>query len=491
MHKVKTMLRLINYLFSIIIIFFFTNVFALQTQWSYGIESQVRIISPLTHNNNQNELYLGLQYKLKEGWKTYWRSPGDGGFPQNIDWSESSNIKNIEILWPIPQEFEILGMQSIGYTDEVIFPLKINILNLREETQLILDVNYLVCKDICVPGIAHLELIVPSGTGKITNNFYNIEKSLSSIPLKNFDVSELQNFSIESYEHNANISILVSATSTKIFKDTEFFLDTELGLPVVVPKINFSNNYKKVRAEFVYNKKNFVKKKFNVSVILKDKNKGFEFTDIIEVKPSSLILNKSNSLIYFFIISLIGGLILNIMPCVLPVLSIKLLSILKNPKDRFVIRRSFFITSTGIVFSFVILALSLIGLRTLGINIVWGMQFQQPIFLTIIALVLLIFTMNLFGFFEFKIPAFINSEVLQKLSNNNYSKDFFNGFFATLLATPCSAPFVGTAITVAFTQSAYTMLGIFIFMGIGMASPYLFISLFPSIAKILPAPPPC
>ena len=152
------------------------------------------------------------------------------------------------------------------------------------------------------------------------------------------------------------------------------------------------------------------------------------------------------------------------------------------------IRRSFFITSTGIVFSFVILALSLISLRTLGINIVWGMQFQQPIFLTIIALVLLIFTMNLFGFFEFKIPAFINSEVLQKLSNNNYSKDFFNGFFATLLATPCSAPFVGTAITAAFTQSAYTMLGIFIFMGIGMASPYLFISLFPNMAKILPKP---
>ena len=215
MHKVKIMLRLINYLFSIIIIFFFTNVFALQTQWSNGIESQVRIISPLTHNNNQNELYLGLQYKLKEGWKTYWRSPGDGGFPQNIDWSESSNIKNIEILWPIPQEFEILGMQSIGYTDEVIFPLKINILNLREETQLILDVNYLVCKDICVPGNAHLELIVPSGIGKITNNFYNLEKSLSSIPLKNLDISELQNFLVESYEHNANISILVSATSTK------------------------------------------------------------------------------------------------------------------------------------------------------------------------------------------------------------------------------------------------------------------------------------
>ena len=87
------MLRLFKYLFSIIIIFFFTNAFAQQTNWSNGIESQVRIISPSTHTNNQNELYLGLQYQLKKGWKTYWLSPGEGGFPQKIDWSESNNVK--------------------------------------------------------------------------------------------------------------------------------------------------------------------------------------------------------------------------------------------------------------------------------------------------------------------------------------------------------------------------------------------------------------
>ena len=96
------MLRFFHYLFYIIIIFFFTNAFALQTNWSNGIETQVRIISPTTHINNQNELYLGLQYQLKKGWKTYWSAPGEGGFPQNIDWSKSKNIENIEILWPTP-----------------------------------------------------------------------------------------------------------------------------------------------------------------------------------------------------------------------------------------------------------------------------------------------------------------------------------------------------------------------------------------------------
>ena len=176
------MLRLFNYLFSIIIIFSFTNVFAQQTNWSNGIESQVRIISPSTHINNQNELYLGLQYQLKKGWKTYWLSPGEGGFPQNIDWSKSKNIQNIEVLWPTPNEFEILGFKSLGYFDEVIFPLKTTIQNIEKETSVVLDVNYLTCKDICIPGNAHLELLIPSGIGQITEHSFIIEKSLSSIP---------------------------------------------------------------------------------------------------------------------------------------------------------------------------------------------------------------------------------------------------------------------------------------------------------------------
>ena len=203
------MLRFYNYLFFIFIIFFFTNTYALQTQWSNGIESKVRVISPFTHNNNQNEIYLGLQYKLQNGWKTYWRSPGDGGFPQNIDWSASKNIKNLKILWPTPQEFEILGIQSIGYTNEVIFPLIITIQDLDTETFVVLDINYLVCKDICIPGNAHLELIVPPGVGKITEHSYDIEKSLSFIPEKKLNVSGIKNISAEAYTDENSVSILI------------------------------------------------------------------------------------------------------------------------------------------------------------------------------------------------------------------------------------------------------------------------------------------
>jgi suppressor for copper-sensitivity B len=176
------------------------------------------------------------------------------------------------------------------------------------------------------------------------------------------------------------------------------------------------------------------------------------------------------------------------MPCVLPVLSIKLLSILKKSEEKHLIRKSFIITSAGIVSSFMLLALIFIILRFIGVNIGWGMQFQQPLFLIIIALILFLFALNLFGLFEFNVPSLISSRIHQKLHQTNYFSDFFNGFFATILATPCSAPFVGTAITLAFTQSYSVMMEIFFCMGVGMAAPYLLVSLFPSIAMILPKP---
>ncbi len=482
------MLRLFNHLFYIIIIFFFTNAFALQTNWSNGIESQVRIISSSTHTNNQNELYLGLQYQLKKGWKTYWLSPGEGGFPQNINWSKSRNIQNIEVLWPTPYEFEILGFKSLGYSDEVVFPLKTTIQNIEEETSVVLDVNYLTCKDICIPGNAHLELLIPSGIGQITEHSFIIEKSLSLIPINNLEISELENVSAKASADSDNVSIIITASSQKAFVDPKLYLDTEFGLPVITPIINYSANYKNLKANFIFEKKLFTKKSFNLDVIIKDNNQAFEINTDLKIEEKQNKLSQNNSLIHFLLIAFIGGLILNIMPCVLPVLSIKLLSILKKSEEKHLIRKSFIITSAGIVSSFMLLALIFIILRFIGVNIGWGMQFQQPLFLIIIALILFLFALNLFGLFEFNVPSLISSRIHQKLHQTNYFSDFFNGFFATILATPCSAPFVGTAITLAFTQSYSVMMEIFFCMGVGMAAPYLLVSLFPSIAMILPKP---
>ena len=165
------MLQQCRYLFFIFALFFFTKSIALETDWSLGNESQVRLISPLTHNDNQSQIHIGLEYQLQEGWKTYWQSPGDGGFPQEITWKNSQNLKKLEIKWPTPKEFAILGIRSIGYTDHVIFPLKLQLQDPTQNTFIELDINYLTCKDICIPGNAHLELIIPSGEAELTQHF--------------------------------------------------------------------------------------------------------------------------------------------------------------------------------------------------------------------------------------------------------------------------------------------------------------------------------
>ena len=465
-----------------------SNVFAFETEWSSGIEPKVRIISPVSHNDNKNEIFLGLQYKLEKGWKTYWRSSGDGGFPQEIKLLNSQNVKDFEILWPIPEYFEILGFTSIGYVDEVIFPLKINLQDINKKTFINLDINYLTCKDICIPGSALLNIIIPPGEGKITEHSYKIQKALSLVPKIDKNLSGLRNFTTKAYEDDEDISIIISAESKNIFTDPKIFLHSEFGLPISKPEIIFSPNSKKIDAKFFFNKKNISKDNFKLNIVFDNENNSFEYISDIKVEQFSKIAFLNNSLIYLLLISLFGGMILNVMPCVLPVLSIKLISVLRQSTDLIAVRKSFITTSLGIITSFLILSILLMLLRSLGFAIGWGMQFQQPLFLIIISIILLLFSFNLLGFFEFKTPSFVNMKIINDLNSKNYTKDFFNGFFATILATPCSAPFVGTAITAAFTQSTFTMYAIFIFMGLGMSSPYLLVAIFPSVMRYLPKP---
>ena len=193
----------------------------------------------------------------------------------------------------------------------------------------------------------------------------------------------------------------------------------------------------------------------------------------------------NNNYIYFILISLLAGLILNVMPCVFPILSIKLMSVFSSDQKN--ARVSFFTTAFGIIFSFILLGLVFLFLQYFKFSISWGMQFQQPYFLIFITLVIFLFMMNMFNQFEINLPSRVSNFSL--LNNNNlYLKDFFNGFFATLMATPCSAPFVGTAITAAFTQNYLIGINIFLFMGIGMSSPYLLVAIFPKLVNFLPKP---
>ena len=484
------MLRLIKYLFFIIVIFSFTSLWALQSDWSSGNESQVRLISPISHNDSSKNIYVGLEYQLQKGWKTYWQSPGDGGFPQEIIWKNSTNIKSLEILWPTPEQFEILGIQSVGYTNHVIFPLHLTLEDFSQPTLVVLDVTYLTCKDICIPGSAHLELFIPVGEKLLTAHSHNIEKTLSQLPKSNLQISFLKNIDIKSFANEKTVSFIAKVAAKEIFENPKVFLHTDFGLPVIEPIISLSANAKHLEATFIFNKKLINAKQFDAEFVITDNNRSFLFTAPLEVETSNVSKYPMSSFFIIIMIALLGGLILNGMPCVLPVLSIKLLSMLQHIEHPSSIRMSFMVTSFGIVCSFGLLAFFFVLLRHLGVSVGWGMQFQQPIFLMIIAFVLAFFSFNLFGLFEISIPRFMSAGIINQIPKNNYTRDFLNGFFATLMATPCSAPFVGTALTFAFTQSSMIMIVIFVAMGVGMALPYLFVSLFPQLIKFFPQPGP-
>jgi len=470
----------------ILICSFSSSAFSLSSEWSQAEVSKVRLISPFTKNNNQNEYILGLQYKMEPGWKTYWKSPGDGGFAQNIIWEKSKNINNIEMEWPKPKSFEILDFNSAGYEDEVVFPLLVNIKDKNKITNIDLSINYLVCKDICIPGNARIFLDIPVGKAKSTEYYHLIEKTKSSLPQTSLVLSFINNFDSKGYKNDKNILLEVKAKTNKFFENPNIFIHTPFGLPIDEYVVDYSLENKSLTASFIFDSKLFTEEIFDIEVLLTDKNHNFLFNKEIKLEKFNQNQFIEKKFFIYLLISFLGGLILNIMPCVLPILSIKLMSIITNDYKK--TRSSFLITSFGIISSFILLGLAFLFLKSLNIPISWGMQFQQPYFLMIITSIIFLFMMNLFNQFKFQIPNFVNRINFINDSSHSYSKDFFNGFFATILATPCSAPFVGTAITAAFTQHSILSISIFFFMGVGMSVPYIAIALFPKLITFLPKP---
>ena len=188
-------------------------------------------------------------------------------------------------------------------------------------------------------------------------------------------------------------------------------------------------------------------------------------------------------------IALLGGLILNLMPCVLPVLSLKLLAMVGHggapPRT---VRVSFLFSGAGILVSFLALAAAAILARSAGLAVGWGVQFQQPLFLAAMIALVTLFSANLFGFYEIPLPAWAVPESVTHHEARSHAGHFLQGAFATLLATPCSAPFLGTAIGFALARGAIEIVLIFAALGVGMAIPYLAVALWPKLVHRLPHP---
>ena len=354
----------------------------------------LELISSVNSIPKENNLHLGLYFKLDPGWKIYWKYPGKAGYPPDIDWVKSKNIKDLEILWPKPEEFEILGMESLGYSKEVILPIKLIIENNNEKLLANFDVDYLTCKKICIPFNDNLILNIPTGDGQVSE-------------------------------------------------------------------------YGKVINKYI------------------DKSNYLDYSNLLN--PDSILL--------FLFIAFVGGVILNFMPCVFPVLSLKIYNVLSQQQQNInnkTIKRNFLATILGIIFSFFVLSLITVLLKSLGHNLGWGFQFQSPIFLSFMILILILFSLNLIDVFSIDIPFFFKKFLNKVINFNKKNSEFFQNFllgsFITILSTPCSAPFIGTALGFAFVSSNQVIFLIFFCISLGLSSPYIILATKPQILSFLPKP---
>ena len=433
----------------------------------FNVKNNPALVSIIPSNGIflvEENYYFGVKIELQQGWKTYWKNPGDAGAPIKIEFTDTSIENKLKVLFPFPEKFTDHGVSTIGYEGQVIFPVRIQKNEIDKINEKI-NLDYLVCKDICIPISEtknlnlNLQNVVQSAAfiesyktvPKKKLNYFNIGENIISsekISLKLINNDEFENIELFAYSEDTNLKVKKLKSSFEVFLDNNI---ESLNGPI---DFSFSNGNVYEEISFDFNKKSI-----------------------------------QTPIIYFIILAFLGGLILNFMPCVLPILSLKLYSFLSLAKDDDKkIRFDCSLTIAGIVTSFLVLAITVIFLKTFGETVGWGFHFQNQFFLMFILVLMLIFSLNLLGFFEIILPQNALYKINNFLNTNSKSGHYFSGVFATLLATPCSAPFLGTAVGFSMGSSNQNIVIIFLSIALGFSFPYLCFIIIPKIVKLLPKP---
>ena len=427
-----------------------------------------------------------LEVKLDGDWKTYWRSPGEGGVAPALNWSQSENLAGVEWHWPIPGRYQFLGVETLGYKERVVFPLTLQIHNMQKPVWFLGTLILPSCSNICVLNDYQLNLTFQPDQLDLSGQALHLyNQGISQVPRPSNTV-ELKGAFWDQTKKTAIFQI----TRTQDWKNPDVFVDgsnDELK--------NFIFDTPKIRI-----KRDTITAAFKVTnwlepvdlhnralpLVVTDQNLAAELHATLNNEP--ITGHQGNGLLTIMVIALLGGLILNIMPCVLPVLGMKLSSVIAaRGLEKRQIRRQFMVSAAGIIVSFWLLALFLMVLKLSRQTLGWGVQFQSPWFVGMMTLVTALFAVNMMGLFEIRLPGNTSTWIASR-GDNSYSGHFVQGMFATLLATPCSAPFVGTAVAFALGANHLMLFLVFTALASGMAFPWLLIASFPQLASLLPKP---
>jgi suppressor for copper-sensitivity B len=472
------------------------SVFAAAGPWWSTDHGAVRLIAESNAVGSATKMRLGLHFKMKPGWKIYWRSPGDAGFPPRPSWKGSQNLADIKVNWPAPTRFSVLGLKTLGYKKEVVLPLTVRPFEPGKAVNIKAMVPYLTCEEICVPYEAKLTLVLPAGPERPSAEGYLINKYLAAVPKKVTgtngtisSVSVIGSAGKQTLQVAAAVSgktdLLIEGPRGFRFSKAKLVIRNADGISVFAALV--SPPIKSVKA----GKPLDLVGKDIVLTLLGDAKGAVE----LKTQPSLRVVIQTappvsvGAFLSILAFAVLGGLILNLMPCVLPVLSLKMLSVIGHGgEDLRVVRKGFLASAAGILVSFLILGSAAVILKATGQATGWGIQFQQPVFLTVMAVVVALFATNLWGIFEIRLPSYLSDRAAITGQGQGLAGHFATGAFAALLATPCSAPFLGTAVGFALARGAVEIYTIFTALGLGLTLPYLLVAAFPTLANRFPKP---
>lgn len=448
---------------------------AADSGWLQSPQNQHAKVRLRADTSNGAETRVLLTVELEKGWKTYWRSPGEGGIAPTIAWQGDPPAATW--FWPVPQRFDVGGISTQGYHDRVTLPM---VLKGPIPRQLAGTLTLSTCSNVCVLTDYPFSLDLSAPNDAQFN--HDFAQAMGQVPIASGMVDSVR----AGYQ---NGELQISAERAAGWQQPELFFDTLEGASLGHPKVSHNGAQLQARIPVSdgWGEAAPDLRGKTLRLVVSDGGVAQEATLTVG-DPLGLSPVSGFPLWQAVLMALAGGFILNLMPCVLPVLGMKLGSILQvEHRDRRSVRLQFLASSGGIVASFMALALLMTLLRLSNHALGWGIQFQNPWFIGFMVLVTLLFSASLFGLFHLQLSSALNTR-LATHNGNGLSGHFWQGAFATLLATPCSAPFLGTAVAFALAAPLPVLWGMFVALGIGMSLPWLFIAAWPALALRLPRP---
>ncbi len=447
---------------------------------------EVELIAASTHVEPGKPLRVGLKIETDDEWHVYWQNPGDSGDPLDMAWELPAGFTAGPILWPAPSRFLYGPIANYGYEGDVLLPVTITVPETIDGDTVTIrgDFYALVCQEECVPVEATLALTLPVGQARPDARW--------TAAFAAADRAQPRDLEGDVSVRREDGALVLQADAARFGGDALFFPYEEAIEGAAQQKATRSGERLTLRLEEASGLDRAPDRLRGVLVIQAADGPVAFRVDAPVDGAAPAPAEPEGSIWQALLLALVGGLILNVMPCVLPVLSIKILGFVQNAQDEPArVRRHGYAFGIGVLASFLVLGGLLQAFRFAGEGLGWGFQLQDPIFVACMTVLLMLIGLNLVGVFEFGAGLMnVAGKAAGKIESKGYTGSFWSGVLATVIATPCTAPGMGYALGYALTVPVVPSMLVISMVGVGMALPYVVLSIFPRWLSKVPKPGP-